>query len=160
MIEIPLSQGKVAFIDDCDEAMVKEFRWLATARVNDDWYACRHPKKSNGRYTTLYLHQFILNAEGRRIDHRNHNGLDCQRHNMRFCTHADNMRNRIKRNQKTTSRFKGVSLSASGKTWVSQIMKNRKLIRLGRFKTEIEAAAVYNTAAKSLFGEFAFLNSV
>jgi hypothetical protein len=37
-------------------------------------------------------------------------------------------------------------------------MINRKVINLGRFKDEKEAAKSYNEKAKELFGEYAKLN--
>lgn len=41
---------------------------------------------------------------------------------------------------------------------MAKIVFNKKIINLGRFKDEKEAARVYNEKAKELFGEYANLN--
>lgn len=44
--------------------------------------------------------------------------------------------------------------------WSVYIMLNKKGINLGTYKTENEAANIYNKKAKELFGEFAKLNII
>jgi hypothetical protein len=60
----------------------------------------------------------------------------------------------------TSSKFKGVSWYEAGKSWQSQIQVNRKMIYLGRYTNERDAAIAYNGAAMLHFGEFALLNEV
>ena len=50
--------------------------------------------------------------------------------------------------------YKGVSRRKSNGKWRAKINK----ISLGTFSTEIEAAAAYDMAALSLFGEYALTN--
>jgi hypothetical protein len=57
------------------------------------------------------------------------------------------------------SRYKGVRLVKGGK-WEARIRVNKKLLSLGRFKSEREAGYIYNEAALKYFGEFARLNQV
>jgi len=95
---------------------------------------------------------------GMDIDHRDHDGLNCRRENMRICTHIQNMQN--KRPIKGILRYKGVSWACWARKWRSQIRVNGKKIHNGYFFSEIEAARAYDRAALKYFGEFAYLNEV
>jgi len=92
-------------------------------------------------------------------DHRDGNGLNNQRENLRICTRQQNSQNGLA-HKDSSSQFKGVSLKKGRHKWVACIMQNGKLAHLGYFDNEIEAAKTYNTKAKELFGEFAKLNII
>jgi hypothetical protein len=91
------------------------------------------------------------------IDHKNHNGLDNRKTNLRKITHQQNMMNR-RPSKNSTSKYKGVSLFKRDKKWIAHICFNRILRYIGIFATEIEAAKAYNIFAKKYFGEYAYLN--
>jgi hypothetical protein len=59
---------------------------------------------------------------------------------------------------KGTSKYKGVSFRKRKKPWIVGITVNYKNIHLGYFTNEIEAAKVYDAAAKKYYGEYAYLN--
>lgn len=156
-VEIPLSQGKVALIDEEDLPLVAGYSWHVYHKSDSHlWYAvawipgCR-PKRKIG------LHNLIVGAP--RVDHRNGNGLDNRRENLRECTQRQNIRNTRKR--ASASRFKGVTFqrdrATHAKPWLAQIKGERKQ-NLGRYATEEEAARAYDRAASTMFGEFAKLN--
>lgn len=90
------------------------------------------------------LHRFILNAtKGSIIDHINKDTFDNRRVNLRFVTTSQNQNNRAAR-KNSTSIYKGVFLNKKTKKWVAQIKpKNKKIIHLGVFNTEIEAHRAY-----------------
>ena len=94
---------------------------------------------------------------GVQIDHRDGNGLNCSRDNLRLCTNQNNRRNSRKGNR-NTSGFKGVSFFKRDQNWRAYIMLDARQIHLGYFKTSEEAARAYDNAAKELFGEFASPN--
>lgn len=104
------------------------------------------------------MHRAIMRTpQGKQIDHRNHDGLDNRRCNLRECSHIENMRNQLP--QKTgTSRYKGVHWEKERGKWRAQIKHTCKQMRLGRYASEKDAAKAYDKKAKELFGEFAYLN--
>lgn len=146
--EIPLSQGKVALVDAEDYERVSKYKWFANRR-GVLWYAIR----TDGRTS---LHCFLMDAPKHLlVDHKNGDGLDCRRKNMRVATKAQNgMNRRIAADN--TSGFKGVY--RRGKKWAAQIYLNKERHYLGAWQTPEEAARAYDEAAKRLFGEFARLN--
>jgi hypothetical protein len=96
--------------------------------------------------------------KGRVVDHKNGDGLDNRRSNLRPATHSQNMHNRRKTKSKTWSRFIGVSFDKRCGRWIADICTQRKKMRLGWFDNEEDAARTYDAAAKKYHGEFARLN--
>ncbi len=150
-----VNQGKyIALIDDEDFERVSQFNWCAVHRKNTI-YASRSVIE-DGKRVYYYLHRFIMNTPRElNSDHIDHDGLNCQKYNLRDCTQQQNLRNK-KHSQKVN--YKGAHWSKRAKKWQSAIYFNKKLIHLGYFKTEIEAANAYDAKANELYGEFAYLN--
>lgn len=153
MKTIPLTQGKVALVDDADFERVNQFKWSAK-RGGDNWYAYRSAGYVGGRQKQVTLHVFLFPGHPR-VDHKNGDGLNNQRHNLRPATHTQNMRNRRKR-AISSSQYKGVTRRKS--RWIAQIEILGKGMHLGVFDTEVAAARAYDTKARELFGEFSQLN--
>lgn len=155
-VEVTLTQGRVAMIDAEDWPLVAVYQWHA-ARRDKNVYAASNEAKPLG----YYMHRLIAGAKpGDHVDHRNGNGLDNRRANLRICTNAENRRNmRIHRG---ASRYKGVALDRRqpGRPWVAYINIDGRRHSLGAYVTEIEAARAYNAAALELHGEFACLNTI
>ncbi len=68
--------------------------------------------------------------------------------------------NSKKQKRSTSSQYKGVSFHKQHNRWVSQIIRDKKIYNLGLFDSELEAVQMYNTKAKELFGEYAYLNEI
>lgn len=106
------------------------------------------------------MHREILGLPiGRepRVDHRDSNGLNNQKENLRIATQLENSRNRA-RGALNTSGYKGVCWHKRAKKWAVSIRYDGKRMHLGLFANKIAAAAVYDDAARKLFGEFAKCN--
>lgn len=113
----------------------------------------------NGKQIKDQMHRVITDApKNKQVDHINGNTLDNRFCNLRICDQSENKRNRIGWYKKTSSKHKGVCWDKARGKWLAKIRLNHKQINLGRFKTEKEAAMVYNEAALKYHGEFARLN--
>jgi len=153
--EIPLTQGKVALVDDEDYEELNKHKWCAQ-KTGKAFYAVRNVGK-RPHQKHVYMHRQILNAPpGVECDHRNGNGLDNRRCNLRICTSGQNKMNQRPRGG--TSQFKGVRWHRQAKRWQAEIMINSKHRYLGLFADETDAARTYDVAARELFGEFARTN--
>ena len=154
--EIPLTQGKVAIVDDADYEWLNQWKWYAEQNKGT-WYARRCIWEGQRTYC-VRMHRVILNAQaGEATDHINGNGLDNRRTNLRICTTAENNRNCHKR-KPTSSRFKGVFRWEN--RWRVQICVKGQNRYVGTYGDEEEAARAYNEAATKFYGEFASLNAV
>lgn len=154
--EIPLTKGYVAIVDDADYAKVAAHKWRAQVS-SSTVYAFRNLPRSQGR-KWVSLHTFIMNPpNGLEIDHRDWNGLNCQRSNLRVANRGQNMCNR-RRPINNSSGYKGVSWSKKGQKWQAHIQFKRQQFHLGLFVEAVTAAQTYDAKARELFGEFAVLN--
>lgn len=156
MIEIPLTQGKVALIDDENYSLVSPYRWFAhkSRGTKDTYYAY-----TNIKGKTIAMHRLILGAKpGEEVDHINGDGVDNRNINIRICRSKDNKGNRRKGPGEFTSQYKGVSLNSQTGRWTACISKDGRNIHLGEFSVESDAARAYDKAAKEYFGEFAKAN--
>ena len=159
MKEIPLTQGKVALVDDEDYAELSQYSWYAL-KGRHTWYAARNTPTVAGKKTTMRMHRQILGASSeRQVDHRDGDGLHNWRTNLRYCTNGQNQSNLHYKKAGCTSRHKGVSWYRRFGKWQAAIRVNGKSMNLGRFDDEDDAARAYNAAALRLFGEFACLNT-
>lgn len=155
MKEIQLSQGLVALVDDEDFEALNQFKWCAN-KMGNAFYAARNIRV-DGKRTRITMHCEVMN--GKWIDHIDHNGLNNQKSNLRFCTRSENQMNKQKK-ENTSSIYKGVYFYKPNGRWQASIRINYKKIHLGYFDLEIDAAKAYNKKAIELFCEFANLNNV
>jgi hypothetical protein len=151
---IPLTQGKYAIVDDDVYLWASQWRWHAD-KGHSVYYAVR---REAGTRKWIRLHREIMNApDGVDVDHKDGDGLNNLRKNLRFCTNAQNQRNRgVQSNN--TSGYKGVYWFKRSGKWKVQIEVAGKKIYLGLYTDLIEAAKAYDTAARKYHGRFAKTN--
>lgn len=152
MKEIPLSQGKVALVDDDMFDYLNQWKWCA----HKDHYTYYAQRREGNRI--IHMHRLVLNAQkGQFLDHKNPNGLDNRKSNLRFATSGQNNQNSRKAKGQS-SQYKGVCWRKRNQKWRAQITLYGKCIHLGYYYNEIVAAWVYDQMAIKLFGEFARVN--
>lgn len=133
---MPLTRGLVALVDDEDLPLIAGRRWKA-----HNGYAQR--TEIDG--STSLMHRLILGLsrrDGFQVDHRNGNGLDNRRVNLRVATNAQNQQNvRADRAGPTrSSRHRGVSWNTRYERWIATAKLDGQQHYLGAFTDEDEAA--------------------
>jgi len=158
MKEIPLTRGLVALVDDEDYEWLIQWSWCARPSWNT-FYACRRKQRgpeNPRRVGNIDMHRVILGLQrGERCDHKDGNGLNNQRSNLRRCDYVQNNGN-MALHKNNASGYKGVRFR-SGK-WEAQISRGDRMFYLGRFVSPKDAARAYDAAALAYFGEFARTN--
>ena len=156
MREIPLTQGKVALVSDEDFDELSKWKWYA-ARARNTFYARRKEWLGNDKERDIYMHRQILGLDlASSVDHRDGDGLNNTRDNLRPASNRENLTNRSAQSN-NTSGYKGVSWYAPRGTWQMRVRSNGKL-KSGYYKTKEAAARAYDAAAREMHGEFARLN--
>jgi hypothetical protein len=142
-VEIPLTKGFVARIDAEDFDRVSAFKWRVTIRKTVI-YAGRGWREGSKQHHE-YLHRFILQApRTAEVDHRNGNGLDCRKCNLRLVTHQGNAMNR--------GRFAKGYRYRNGR-YEAYIAQNGQQYYLGTFHTEHAARNAREHAVIMYFGD-------
>lgn len=160
MKQISLTRGKFALVDDENYKFLNQFKWF-TEKHGRTFYAVRRGKTYLGKRKAIWMHRIVLSVPPHlETDHKDSNGLNNQRINLRICNHSQNGKHRRKRKAHTSSQYKGVHWDKSRQKWTAQIINNKKHFFLGRFTDEKLAAMAYNMAATNLHGEFALLNNL
>jgi hypothetical protein len=149
---VTLTQGYVAVIDAADVPLVEGRNWCAKVKARSvyakriDW--------SSGKPRTIYLHRFLMEApDAMEVDHRDGNGLNNSRINLRVATPHQNTLNR-RLSRRNTSGFKGVRWVEHCQRWRATIGLNGKQYHLGVFPTPEEAYAAYCEANANLHRDF------
>ena len=112
----------------------------------------------------MYVHRlvalaFIPNPRGCPfVDHINRDPKDNRVENLRWCFPQENACNARKWSGKRTSSYKGVIRRTGQQVYRARIRFHDKLINIGSYRDEIEAAKAYDSKARELFGEFACCN--
>lgn len=129
------------------------------------WELCLH---FNGKQHAYKAHRIIyyLNTQNDPvsfdIDHKTNQSNTVE--NLRVATNSQNQANKTKqktyKGKQTTSEYKGVIFrkDKQKRQWQARIRYNKKLINIGMFDDEQEAAKAYDKKAVELYGEYARLN--
>lgn len=160
IIESPKYGTFEVLVDDENFEELNQFKW-GVKKDPYNFYAIREIKVNNKRHG-ISMHRFIMGLKREDttvVDHKNHNGLDNRKENLRIVTRLENSQNSTSR-KNSSSKFLGVGWHKQHNKWQSRIQVNKKNIHLGYYEKEINAAASYNNAAIIHFGEFANLNQI
>lgn len=154
-IEIPLTQGLTAVIDECD-ADLADHKWYAKLEHGYRYYPVRKYKRQPKK-----LHRFVaerilgrtLTADDI-IDHVDNDPLNNRRSNLRLASVSQNTMNQ-KRSVRNTSGYKGVTWNKRCGKWQASIKRDGKNYHLGLYSDPKEAHEAYKQKAIELHGEFA-----
>lgn len=148
---IPLTQGYWATIDVADVHLVEGLSWTPIVRKHTV-YVYRKSSSPNPR--TVLLHRLVMgDPAGMRVDHRDGDGLNNTRKNLRIATSAQNNRNQ-RMTERNTSGFKGVSWHKRDQKWRACIHVNNRYVHLGNFSKIEDARDAYANASAEMHQEF------
>ena len=154
---VQLTQGYVAHVDRADYPLVMFFKWCVSRGHGRNLYA---ETRSCGR--KFYMHRFLMGEpDGVEVDHRDRDGLNNRRKNLRLSDRSKNLANCGIRSDNTTG-FKGVYFfgGTRKKKWCAKVVHRGKTHYAGYHATPAIAARHYNAKARELHGEFASFNNV
>ena len=154
---IPLTQGLVATIDAQDLPLAAPYLWYAQ-RIGGLTYAATNLRQRGSKTRKLlYLHRLIL-PDASLIDHRDRDGLNNTRQNLRPASRAQNAHN-SKLSVSNRSGHKGVCWDQRVEKWKAYLRDGKKQHHLGYFDTAEEAAEMRKRAETSFRGPFESANS-
>lgn len=156
MANLTLQDGSEVYFDDEDLALVTNYNWYAHTDASGKKYAYANQYQGNYKNAIVKMHRLIMDTdEG--LDHKNRNGLDNRRENLRIASKSQNGCNRGPQ-RNNTSGFKGVTFHKKSGKWMARITIEGKTHYLGLFLSKEGAAIAYDDAAKRYHGEFAWIN--
>ena len=134
--------------------MLSRYKWHAVRyrEPSGEWWYAR--SKIGGK--SVPMHHLITGKNF--VDHKDGDGLNNTRLNLRPCTPSQNMA--ITGSRGGTSRHKGVSWRSAKRRRAVAIMANNRQYFLGYFEDEEEAAIAANEGYRTLYGDFARLNTI
>lgn len=149
--EIPLTQGKVALVDDEDYELVSQYKWCVHSKT-------RHCYALSTNIPQILMHRLIMSAkQGEIIDHINHNGLDNRRKNLRIASRSLNKAN-SRFPIDNVSGFVGVFFDKRKSKWILYVTYNGGTIQSGICKDPATAALVRDEIARRFWGSDILLN--
>lgn len=150
---VHLTRGFISIIDAADAPLIEGHNWTANVLMGK-LYAGRTERGVTRRL--VLMHRLIIGAQtGVQVDHKDGDGLNNRRSNLRLATYEQNMRNKGL-TAANTSGLKGVHQIKSSGRWRSIIrIGGGKRVSLGVFPTKEEAYIAYAEAAVRYHGDFA-----
>lgn len=154
IVKVGLTRGKIGLISAEDFELVSKYKWNAI-KGGRTFYATTNIKQTNGKYKMVQMHRLILGAiPGQIVDHRNGNGLDNRRSNLRLASPTESACN-IGLRKDNTSGHTGVFWNSKIRKWTACIQVNKRQVYLGCFLNKADAIRAREEAASSFYGEFA-----
>jgi len=160
MKEILITKGYTVFVDDEDFERISSHKWRAKVKKSTV-YASRQEWNAGKPYDVMMHREILglgpLKVDDIHVDHKDHNGLNNCKLNLRKCTLQQSAMNRRKR-PNASAKYKGMCL-VDGK-WKVTVWKGGEQYHGGLFVSQEQAALEYNKLATKLHGEYACLNQL
>jgi hypothetical protein len=157
MRTIPLTQGYEALVDDEDYAELSRYTWHADVNKNGVYAKRNVPSdRPGGRPTPIRMHQQIMGTHqhGRRVGiaHKNGNGLDNQRANLRVAKLATVQKYRRAANSNSTTGVRNVYPVYKGHGYAARLQYKGHMRNLGTYPTVDQARKASERERARLFG--------
>ena len=155
--EISLTRGLVAIVDVEDFEYLSQWKWFALTNKGS-YYAALKCNASSPAHTHCEHRLLLIIPKNKECDHKDGDGLNNRRSNLRISTHQQNLCNQRNQRKPNSSPYKGVSWRKDIGKWAAYFNKNGRRTHLGVFIDEWEAALAYNAVAIEYYGDFAYPN--
>lgn len=150
--------GREVSVDAADLPLVRDFAWYSFRGRTTHYavHACTPTEQEAGLGRQIWMHHLILpRRDGFETDHRNGNGLDNRRANLRYATRSQNQQNRAGK----TGRDLPKGVTAAGKRFQAKIMADGVMHDLGIWDTVEQATDAYDRGALRHHAGFARPNN-
>jgi hypothetical protein len=159
MRKIEIKNGFEVLVDNEDFKLVSSLDLIlrkATQKKIVYYYAYISSKGTPFKYPKA-LHHFLFGKppKGKTFWFKDGNRLNCQKNNVEILTISQKSHITHKNPDKIKKKFRGVF-----QNYLARVKIDNKIIVVGSYKTEREAAKAYNEKVKQLYGEFAVLNKI
>lgn len=171
--QIVCKNGEIALCDDNDHPLLSKHIWYMGSEISRGGYPCCFLYGHGNTRKQIFMHQLVV-PSAVHVDHIDHNKLNNTSANLRPATWQENQWNKGKQKTKSgkpcSSKYKGVMYRPlrGRDRWLAQIKhveqgahkSTGKMLKLGYFFDEDEAALAYNAKVKELRGEWAWVNPI
>lgn len=147
-------------LEDLERVINYPYTWFAQYNKDiNNYYVRASVYNTDIKHSeVMFLHQFVMDANGRFVDHKNSDTLNNRKSNLRIVIDSNNSKNRKSKNSNNTSGYRNVSWSNSYNKWVVQMQIDKKNTLLGKFDDVHEAGKFAEEMRKKYYGEFAGKN--
>lgn len=139
-----LTKGYVTLVDPADMALLASRSW--GARIDGQTVYAKGSLHSK----TVLLHRLIL-ATDKLVDHRNGDGLDNRRQNLREANDSQNTAHRLRQMPGSSG---VVGVHKRGQRYYATMNDGSRHVHLGSFSTLDEAVRVRDAGMRAKYGEF------
>jgi hypothetical protein len=153
-IESPKHGKKTVYVDVADLGLVSDKNWWVIKSGKTFYCCCYNHETGDRKYE---MHQLLMGVRG--ADHKDNNGLNNRRSNLRLATKEQNAQNK-QITSRNKSGYKGIFYDKwdRNSSYRAAVKVNGKTISGQRYKNPLLAAYQYNEFAAHYYGQFANLN--
>lgn len=150
----------IIYYDDSDHELLSRYNWSLHKGDTTLYARANAWNKGTKKSFHPYMHRLLLGvSKNEQVDHKDHNGLNNKRDNLRLCSSSENNYNKAPATNNSTG-YKGVHYYKKRNNFQVNIMVGKKRIHGGYFEKVEDAAKKYNELALKYHGEFAYLNII
>ena len=140
-------------VDLADVPAMQKHRWHLKHKKNETMYARTTVKDAEGKPHSTSMHRMLMDTPADlEVDHKDHNGINNRRYNLRNCTGSKNQHNRWGPQKNSSTGAKCVFFESNGFT--VKVGLGGKQRYIGRYPSIEKAMAAHAFASLELQGNF------